>query len=74
MTKIKDREKILKATREDSLVVQWLGLHASTAGTSVQSLVGGLRSHMPHGGTKKKKEKKKGSDESRSRTGIKRQM
>ena len=63
MTKIKDREKILKATREDSLVVQWLGLHASTAGTSVQSLVGGLRSHMPNGGTKKKKEKKKGTGE-----------
>ena len=31
----------------NSLVVQWLGLHTSTAGARVQSLVRELRSHKP---------------------------
>ena len=31
------------------LVVQWLGLHASTVGLQVQSLVKELRSHLPRG-------------------------
>ena len=30
-----------------SLVVWWLGLHASTAGVQFRHLVGDLRSHMP---------------------------
>ena len=46
-----------------SLVVQWLRLHTSTAGTRVRSMVGGLRCCMPHGTTKEflkiKKKKKK---------------
>ena len=37
------------------LVVQWLGLWASTARVLVWSLVGELRSHVLHGTTKKKK-------------------
>ena len=40
-------------------MVQWLRLHASTAGAQVRSLVGELRSCMPHGVVKKKKKKKK---------------
>ena len=39
----------------NSLVVQWLRVHAST---SVRSLVGELRSHMPHGTAKKTKPNK----------------
>ena len=38
-----------KSGLENSLVVQWLGLHASTAGAQIQSLVGKLRSHKLHG-------------------------
>ena len=38
-----------------SLVVQWLGLGIFTAMAWVQSLVGELRSHEPHGMEKKKK-------------------
>ena len=37
------------------LVVQWLGICASTAWGSVQSLAGKLRSYMPRGMTKKRK-------------------
>ena len=33
--------------RGTSLEVQWLRLHASSAGARVLSLVGELRSHMP---------------------------
>ena len=29
--------------------IQWLGLHASTAGARVQPLARELRSYMPHG-------------------------
>ena len=38
-----------------SLVVQWLGLGASTAVKTVQSLVGELRSRKPYNEAKKKK-------------------
>ena len=36
-------------TAWDSLVVQWLGLGLPVQKVGVQSLVGELRSHMPHG-------------------------
>ena len=43
-----------------SVVAQWLGLHAYTAGgKGVCCLVGELRSHKLHGTAKKKKERKK---------------
>ena len=43
-----------------SLVIQWLGLCASTARNLVWSLVGKLTSHKsPHAAKKKKKKKKK---------------
>ena len=42
-----------------SLAVQWLRLHASTAGARVQSLVGELRSHMPLCAVQKKNKKQK---------------
>ena len=32
-----------------SLAVQWLRLHFPMQGVRIQSLVGELRSHMPHG-------------------------
>ena len=35
-------------------LVQWLGLGAFTVRAQVQSLVGELRSHKPHGQIKKK--------------------
>ena len=38
-----------------SLAVQWLRLHASTAGAEVQSLVGELSSYMPRCSQRKKK-------------------
>ena len=38
----------------NSLAVQWLGLHAFTAGAWVQSLVRELRSPKPRGAAKKK--------------------
>ena len=38
----------------NSLVVQWLGLSALTAGAQVQSLLGELRSCKPHSAGKKK--------------------
>ena len=38
----------------NSLTVQWLGLHTSTAGARVPSLVGELRSLKVHGPAKKK--------------------
>ena len=38
----------LKIVIGTSLVAQWLGLHTSTAGAWVQSLVGELRSYKPH--------------------------
>ena len=31
------------------LVVQWLRLYLPMQGVQIQSLVGGLRSHVPHG-------------------------
>ena len=37
------------------LVVQWLKLHASTAGAQVRSLVRELRSDICHGAVKKRK-------------------
>ena len=43
--------------KENSLVVQWLGLCAFTAGAQVQSLVRELRSREPHSVAKKKKER-----------------
>ena len=39
-----------------SLVAQWLGLCTSTSALQVQSLVGELRSWMPLGQEKKKKD------------------
>ena len=46
-----DREKHKEKKKKlgNYLVVQWLGLHASTVGLQVQSLVKVLRSHMPCG-------------------------
>ena len=41
-----------------SLAVQWLRLCTSTAGGADSSLAGELRSHMPRGVTRKKKERK----------------
>ena len=41
-----------------SLGVQWLGLVLSMLRARVQSLVGELRSHMPHGVAKKEKEER----------------
>ena len=43
-------------------MVQWLGFHARNAGVWVPSLVGELRSHMPHNAAPalKKKKRKKG--------------
>ena len=43
-----------------SLVVQWLGLSASTARSWVQSLVRELKSHKLRGAAKKKKKKRLG--------------
>ena len=43
----------------NSLVVQWLGLGAFTAGAQVQSLAGELRSRMPHSVVKFTKKKRK---------------
>ena len=40
----------------NSQMAQWLGLHAFAAMAQVQSLVGELRSCMPHSMAKKKKE------------------
>ena len=34
---------------QTSLVVQWLRLHLAMQGVQIRSLVGELRSHMPHG-------------------------
>ena len=52
-------------------MVQWLQLGAFTAKGPVQSLVGELRSHKPHGVAKKKNAEKifceKGEDEQRGR-------
>ena len=42
----------------NSLVVQWLGLCALTAGAQVQSLVEELRSHKPHSNQRRKRNKK----------------
>ena len=39
-----------------SLVIQWLRLHASNAGTCVLSPIGELRSYMTRGMTRKKKD------------------
>ena len=44
-------------TQGNSLVVQWLGLSAFTAGAQVQSLVRQLKSHKPCSVAKKKKKK-----------------
>ena len=55
------KKKIKNRTTGTSLVVQLLRLCTSTAGglgsIPVQSLVRELRSHMPHGAAKKKKQK-----------------
>ena len=50
-------KKIFKknAKTGNSLVVQWLGLHAFTAEGPGSILVGELRSHKLHGAAKKKK-------------------
>ena len=40
-------------TERNSLVVQWLGLHAFTPGAKVRSLVRELRSYKPSGMAKK---------------------
>ena len=48
----------LKGSRRTSLVVQWLGLHASTPGAQVQSLVGELTFCMLHGTAPKNTNKK----------------
>ena len=48
MDQEKHKEK-KKKNLGNYLVVQWLGLCASTAGLQVQSLVKELRSHMPRG-------------------------
>ena len=55
------------------LVVQWLGLHASTAGGRVQSLVGEIRSHKPKGTVKKKKKKKDLSGKEAAITAVSRE-
>ena len=39
-------------SKGNSLMAQWLGLGAFTALAQVQSLLGELRSHKPHGGAK----------------------
>ena len=44
-----------KINSGNSLLVQWLGLRASTAGAQVPSLVGELRSHKLCGPAKRKK-------------------
>ena len=59
--KINKETLSLKDTLGTSLVVQQLRLHVSNAGDTVQSLVGELRSHIPHAtwhSQKLKKEKK----------------
>ena len=43
----------------NSLAVQWLGLSTFIAGAQVQSVVGELGSHKPHGAAKKKKKQPK---------------
>ena len=48
-------ERWFKDEEGASLVVWWLGRHASTAGTQVQSLVRKLRSHMLHRVAQRKK-------------------
>ena len=48
-TTVKNKKK-----KKNSLEFEWLGLHASTAGAQVWSLVGELRSRMPCGAAKKK--------------------
>ena len=40
-------------------MVQWLGFHARNAGVWVPSLVGELRSHMPHNAAPALKKKKR---------------
>ena len=47
-----------KKKKGNSLVVQWLGLCAFTAGAQVQSLVRELRSREPHSVAKKKKKER----------------
>ena len=48
-------ERWFKDEEGTSLVVWWLGHHASTAGTQVQSLVRKVRSHILHRVAQKKK-------------------
>ena len=49
-------------TERNSLVVQWLGLHAFTPGAKVRSLVRELRSYKPSGMAKKKKSQHKNNE------------
>ena len=53
-------ERIInKGDEWTSLAVQWLRLHTlPMQGAWIQSLVGEIRSHKPHGMAKKKKKKK----------------
>ena len=51
MNKIKIH--LINWEKGDFLAVQWLRLHAFTAGALVQPLVGELRSHMPCGAARK---------------------
>ena len=48
------KEDLLKWYMGTSLVAQWLRLHLPMQGDQAQSLVGDLRSHMPHRKKKKK--------------------
>ena len=52
------KEDHLKWYMETSLVAQWLRLHLPMQGDRVQSLVGDLRSHMPHMEKNKKQQHK----------------
>ena len=49
----------IKTMSETSLVVQWLKLCLPMQGVPVQSLVKGLRYHMPHRAEKKQNIKKR---------------
>ena len=51
-TMVKNDENI-KINFRTFLEVQWLRHHAPNAGAQVPSVVGELRSHMPHGAAKK---------------------
>ena len=52
--KPKTNQKSNNNKKENFLVVQWLGLHASNAGAWIQSLIRKLRYHRPRSEAKKK--------------------